>query len=213
MIAENDLALGEVVDLISHSSIWRHSLILVVEDDSQDGLDHVDAHRIPALAISPYSRRGAVVHTRYDFLSFIRTLERVVGMRSLNLFDALAVPLYDAFDPNPSDNDEPYEAIVPDVDLLERNTASTPAARLSQKLPLEFTDRAPQRLLDRILWKYVHGENSEPPPPGPNASGFDEELWWRDGTPKRAELMAEVRELLGVSRAQQEDAFEGGGGD
>ncbi len=213
MIAENDLALGEIVDLISHSPIWRSSLILVIEDDSQDGLDHVDAHRIPALAISPYSRRAAVVHTRYDFLSFIRTLERVVGMRPLNLFDALAVPLYDAFDANPSDNDEPYQAIVPDVDLLERNTASSPAARLSQKLPLDFTDRAPQRLLDRILWKYVHGAGSEPPPPGPNASGLDEDRWWRESAPSRAELLADVRELLGVSREQQDAAFGGGGDD
>ena len=69
----------------------------MIEDDSQDGADHVDAHRIPALAISPYAKRGAVIHTRYDFLSFIRTLEIVIGMKSLNLFDALAVPMYDAF--------------------------------------------------------------------------------------------------------------------
>ena len=102
MIAENDYALGQIVDLISHSPIWDKSLILVIEDDSQDGADHVDAHRIPAFAISCYAKRGAVVHTRYDFLSFIRTLEIVVGMKSLNLFDATAVPMYDAFDPNPT---------------------------------------------------------------------------------------------------------------
>jgi YVTN family beta-propeller protein len=208
MIAENDLALGEIVDEISHSPIWPRSLILVIEDDSQDGLDHVDAHRIPALSISPYSRRGAAVHTRYDFLSFIRTLEIVVGMRPLNLFDALAVPMYDAFDGNPSDNDEPYDAIVPNVNLLERNTAQTPGAALSRRLPLHFTDRTPQRLLDRILWQYTHGRGSEPPPPGPNASGLDEELWWRHGTPSRAELMREVRELLGVTKTEQERAFD-----
>ncbi len=208
MIAENDLALGEVVDLISHAPIWERSLILVIEDDSQDGLDHVDAHRIPALAISPYSRRGAVVHTRYDFLSFIRTLERVIGMKPLNLFDALAVPMYDVFDDDPSDNDEPYEAITPNVNLLERNTASSPAAGLSRRLPLAFTDRSPQRLLDRILWKYVHGAGSEPPPPGPNASGIDEDRWWREGSPSRAELMEEVRELLGITGEQQRGAFE-----
>ena len=76
------------MDLISHSPIWGSSLILVLEDDSQDGADHVDAHRIPALAISPFTKRGAVVHTRYDFLSFIRTLELTIGMKPLNLFDA-----------------------------------------------------------------------------------------------------------------------------
>jgi hypothetical protein len=110
MIAENELALGEIVELISHSPIWERSLILVVEDGSQDGADHVDAHRIPAFAIGRYAKRGAVIHRRYDFLSFIRTLEMIVGMKPLNLFDGTAVPLYDAFDPDPSDNAEPYRA-------------------------------------------------------------------------------------------------------
>ncbi len=198
MIAENDLALGEIVDKISHSSIWEKSLILVIEDDSQDGADHVDAHRIPAFAISPYAKRGAVVHTRYDFLSFIRTLELVVGMKSLNLFDALAVPMYDAFDADPSDNSEPYDAITPAVDLLERNTARSPNARLSERLPLEFTDRTPQRILDRILWQYVHGAGSEPPPPGPNAAGLDERAWKHSGATSDEEALEEVIELLGL---------------
>ena len=200
MIAENDLALGEIVDLISHSPIWEKSLILVIEDDSQDGLDHVDAHRIPAFAISPYSRRGSAIHTRYDFLSFIRTLEIVVGMKPLNLFDATAVPMYDAFDAGAADNDDPYDAITPQVNLLERNPPNGPAARLSARLPLDFTDRSPQRLLDTILWKYVHGADAEPPPPGPNASGIDSARWFREGAPERAELMAEVREALGLTR-------------
>ena len=196
MIAENDLALGEIVDLISNSEIWERSLILVIEDDSQDGADHVDAHRIPALAISPYTKRGAVVSNRYDFLSFIRTLELVLGMKPLNLFDATAVPLYDAFDSDPSDNDEPYDAIVPDVNLLERNTESSPNAELSEKLPLQFTDRTPQRMLDRILWQSVHGPDSEPPPPGPNASGLDEAAWRRHGGLSPEEALEEVYEEL-----------------
>jgi YVTN family beta-propeller protein len=207
MIAENDLALGEVVDLISHSPIWERSLILVIEDDSQDGADHVDAHRIPAFAISPYARRGAVVHTRYDFLSFIRTLELVLGMKPLNLFDATAVPMYDAFDSDPSDNSEPYEAITPEVDLLERNTEDSPNARLSRRLPLDFTDRTPQRILDKILWQYVHGEDAEPPPPGPNASGLDEAEWRQEGAVTDAEALDEVEELLlGDAEANEEPA-------
>ena len=115
----------------------------MIEDDSQDGSDHVDAHRIPALAISPYAKRGAVVHARYDFLSFVRTLEIVVGMEPLNLFDALAVPMYDAFDADPG-NGEPYAAIPPDVSLTERNTPSAKNARFSDRLALEQTDRTPQ---------------------------------------------------------------------
>ena len=197
MIAENDYALGQLVDLISKSSIWDKSLILVIEDDSQDGADHVDAHRIPAFAISPYAKRGAVVHTRYDFLSFIRTLEIVVGMKPLNLFDALAVPMYDAFGPNP-DNDEPYNAIKPSINLTERNSASSTNARFSKSLPLLHTDRSPQRYLDKILWQYVHGKDSEPPPPGPNASGLDEEAWKRTGQ------VADPEELLEKEAEEEE---------
>ncbi|MGI9021349.1 MAG: alkaline phosphatase family protein [Solirubrobacterales bacterium] len=204
MIAENDLALGEVVEEISNSPIWEKSLILVIEDDSQDGADHVDAHRIPAFAISPYARRGAVVHTRYDFLSFIRTLERVIGMKPLNLFDATAVPMYDAFDSDLSDNAEPYEAIIPEVDLLERNTAASPNAKQSSRLPLDFTDRTPQGVLDQILWQYVHGEGSTPPPPGPNASGLDEQRWRQEGlvTPEEArrELLEQAKQWPGYER-------------
>jgi DNA-binding beta-propeller fold protein YncE len=180
MIADNDYALGQIVDLISHSPVWGSSLIMVMEDDSQDGADHVDAHRIPALVISPFTKRGAVVHTRYDFLSFIRTLELTTGMKSLNLFDALAVPLYDAFDAQ-AGNNEPYDAIKPNVSLTERNTGATANARLSGRLPLNSPDRVPQRVLDRILWQYVHGKASKPPPPGPNASGEDEEQPGREG--------------------------------
>jgi phospholipase C len=168
MIAENDYGLGQIVDLISHSSIWSSSLILVLEDDSQDGADHVDAHRIPALAISPYARRGAVVHTRYDFPSFIRTLELVVGMKPLNMFDALGVPLYDAFGTSPA-NIEHYTAISPKVNLAERNGANSPAATQSQGLNLTIPDQVPQDVLDSILWKSVHGAKAVPPPPGPNA--------------------------------------------
>jgi DNA-binding beta-propeller fold protein YncE len=180
MVAENDYALGQFVDLISHSSIWDKSLILVIEDDSQDGADHVDAHRIPAFAISPYAKKGAVIHTRYDFLSFIRTLEIVTGMKPLNLFDATAVPLYDAFTTG-ADNGGAYDAIVPEQNLTERNPAAAANARLSERIDVGRTDRTPQPILDRILWQYVHGRESEPPPPGPNASGLDLERWRGQG--------------------------------
>ena len=181
MVAENDLALGEVVDLISKSPIWKDSLILVIEDDSQNGADHVDAHRIPAFAISPYAKKEAVIHTRYDFLSFIRTLEIVIGMKPLNLFDAIAVPMYDVFTENP-DNAAPYDLIVPKQSLTERNTESSPGARLSKAARIgDKTDGTPQRLLDMVLWKAVHGADAIPPPPGPNASALDDEAMRRMG--------------------------------
>lgn len=169
MIAENDYGLGQIVDLISHSSIWDSSLILVVEDDTQDGADHVDAHRMPALAISPYAKQGAVVHTRYDMLSFIRTLELPIGMKPLGLGDALAVPLYDAFGGTPA-NSAPYTAIAPNVPIDERNTASSAGAAASSRMNFRQIDSMPQRALDGVLWKSVHGTSSVPPPPGPNAS-------------------------------------------
>ena len=172
-IATNDYALGQIVDLISHSDVWSSSAILVVEDDSQDGADHVDAHRMPALVVSPYAKKGAVIHTRYDHLSFLKTLEIITGIKQFNLAEALAVPLYDAFDASPG-NSDPYDAILPDVSLTEKNTAATPDAKLSSRLPLTTIDQVPQRTLDRILWHYVHGMDSAPPPPGPNASGLDE---------------------------------------
>ena len=137
-----------------------------------------------------------MVHNRYDFLSFIRTLELVTGMKSLNLFDATAVPLYDAFDADPSDNSEPYDAIVPGVDRNERNPATAAAAKQSAALPLTLTDRVPQPLLDAILWKYVHGADANPPPPGPNASGSTPPRGKQSDAADYAEGLAEVREEL-----------------
>jgi hypothetical protein len=173
MIADNDEALGRIVDLISHSSIWASSAIFVVEDDSQDGADHVDAHRIPALVISPYAKPGAVVHTRYDFPSVLRSMELIMGMNPLGLHDAVGVPMYDAFQTTP-DNAAAFTYIPAKVSLLETNPSSGPGALASARLP-QGTDEIPQRKLDALLWKSIHGWHSSPPPPGPNASLKDDE--------------------------------------
>ena len=170
MVADNDYALGQIVDTISHSSVWDSSMIVVMEDDSQDGADHVDAHRIPALVISPYAKRGAVVHTRYDFPSLIRTAELPIGMKPFTLFDALATPLYDAFDSAPN-NLQPFDAATPNIDINAKN-ASTPANRAAVRGYDPYaTDRVPQRVLDAQVWRAVRGPGSKPPPPGPNAEG------------------------------------------
>src|SRR5262249_20234833 len=120
MIADNDLALGQIVDTISHSAIWSSSAIFVVEDDSQNGADHVDGHRAVAAVISPYAKSDTTVSTRYDQLSMIRSMELILGMRPLGLADALATPMYDAFSPTP-DNSAPFTALPETVDLLARN--------------------------------------------------------------------------------------------
>ncbi len=170
MIADNDLALGQIVDLISHSSIWSSSAIFVVEDDSQDGADHVDAHRMPAYVISPWAKRGAVVHTRYDQYSALRTVELMVGLHPLSLNDALATPMYDCFDTTPDVAGTTYTAITPTQGISAINKSTAADAALSNELPWDNIDLVPQAVSDQILWHAVYGQGSTPPAPGPDAS-------------------------------------------
>ncbi|MCW2543508.1 MAG: beta-propeller repeat protein [Frankiales bacterium] len=172
MLADNDYGVGQLVDKISHSSIWASSAIFVIEDDSQDGADHVDAHRIPALVVSPFAK-NAVVHQRYDFLSVIRSIELILGMHPLGFSDALATPMYAAFTGRPL-NLAPYQSLVPAQNRLALNTASSPGAAASARMDFRTPDGVPQRELDAVLWQSVHGAGSAPPPPGPGASGRDE---------------------------------------
>jgi YVTN family beta-propeller protein len=174
MVADNDYGLGQLVDVISHSPIWKSSAIFVVEDDAQDGADHVDAHRIPAAVISPYTTPGAVVHTRYDFLSVLRSMELILGMEPIGLADAYATPMYDAFSPA-AGNLAPYSAVVPEQDRSAVNSAASPDAALSGSLDFSAVDQIPERILDRILWHAVYGADATPPPPGPNADPEEED--------------------------------------
>ena len=170
-VADNDWALGQIVDEISHSSIWDSSLILVLEDDAQDGADHVDAHRIPALVISPYAKAGAVIPNRYDQLSFLRTMEIITGMKPANLAEALAVPMYEAFTSTPS-NAAPYTAIPPNVNVLATNPDTAANRAATAGLNFNMADQVPEQRLDAMLWHAAHGWNSTPPPPGPNGSAL-----------------------------------------
>ncbi len=169
MVADSDLAIGQLVDTISHSSIWSSSAIFIVEDDSQDGADHANAHRIPVAVISPYAAKGTVVHTRYDLLSVIRSVELIIGMSPLTMNDALATPMYNAFTAK-ADNAATYTAITPNVDRMKMNTAASPDSEWSASLPLDKVDAVPQSSLDAIIWHSVFGSRSTPPPPGPGAS-------------------------------------------
>jgi DNA-binding beta-propeller fold protein YncE len=173
-IADNDLALGQVVELVSQSSIWDQSAIFVVEDDSQDGADSVDAHRIPAFVISPWAKSGGrVISNRYDQYSFLRTAELILGLEPLSINDALATPLYDAFISGverPDVEGTRYHAIQPEVSLTEVNPPNAPNAKLSAALPFNTVDAVPQRISDQILWQSVYGRDSTPPRPGPNHS-------------------------------------------
>ncbi len=170
MVADSDLGVGQIIDTISHSPIWSSSAIFVVEDDSQDGADHVDAHRIPVLVVSPYARSRAVIHTRYDLLSAVRSVELIAGLKPLTLNDALATPMYSAFSSKP-ENLEAYTAITPSADLLATNGPDAPDSPWSSRLALDKPDQVSQADLDVILWHSVHGADSSAPPPGPRAEG------------------------------------------
>ena len=164
-------ALGQLVQLVSQSPIWGQSAIFVMEDDSQDGIDSVDAHRIPALVISPWAKRGAVVSTRYDHYSFLRTAEMMSGLSPLSLNDALATPLYDAFLSGDAQPDlTPYTAIQPSQPMSETNPANAAGAAMSKALPWDKVDAVPQRLSDELIWQSVFGPGSAVPPAGPNHS-------------------------------------------
>ena len=115
LVAQNDAALGFIIETISHSPIWKDSLILVTEDDAQNGPDHVDATRTVGLAASPFVKRNAVVSSRYDQLSLLRTIELTLGLPPLNLNDALAVPMFDIFTARP--DFRPFEAAAPSAHL------------------------------------------------------------------------------------------------
>lgn len=204
-VADNDLALGQLVELVSQSKIWAKSAIFVIEDDSQDGLDSVDAHRIPAFVISPWAKKGVVVNTRYDQYSFLRTAELISGLNPLSLNDALATPLYDAFisgDTPPDVEGTRYRAIQPEQSLTEVNPPNAPNARLSASLPWDKVDYVPQRIADRILWQSVFGAGSTPPPPGPNASPI--EAARAEGAMKRYRRGASPRAWL-LRDSEEED--------
>ncbi len=168
-VADNDLAIGQLVQIISASSIWPQSAIFIVEDDAQDGADHYEAHRAPAFVISPWAKHGGVlVHTHYDQYSVLRTIEMILGMSPLSIYDANAAPMYDAFNSTPDNT--PYTAITPERSLTALNTAAAANAKLSAALPFDRPDAVPEAIADRILWQSVFGKDSKPPSPGPNAS-------------------------------------------
>jgi len=171
-VADNDLGIGQLVQIISHSPIWPESAIFIVEDDSQDGPDHYEAHRAPAYVISPWARHGGVlVHTHYDQYSVLRTIELILGMQPLSIYDANAAPMYDAF--NTTADDSTYNAITPERSLTAINPADAANAELSAAMPFNRPDLVPQEISDRILWQSVYGKDSPPPRPGPNASRLE----------------------------------------
>src|SRR5262245_3600456 len=167
-MADNDLALGRMVDAVSHSPYWSSTVIISVEDDAQDGPDHVDAHRAPALVISPYTQSGTVDSTHYDTASALATIEDLLGMEPMSSFDARAIRMWPSFRTTP--NLRPYDAITPSVVPFGEpgapvNGADAPLAEASARMDFSQPDRIPEHTLDAAVWKSVRGAASTMPTP------------------------------------------------
>ncbi|MFI5178784.1 MAG: alkaline phosphatase family protein [Vicinamibacterales bacterium] len=163
MIAENDQALGRLVDVVSHSRYWNDSAIFVLEDDAQNGPDHVDAHRSVALIASPYVKRGAVDSTLYTTSGMLRTMELILGLPPMSQYDASAHPMYNAFTNTTAL--APFTRRDARVRLDEMNTGTGPDARASAAMDFTHEDLAPEIELNEILWRSVHGPAAVMPPP------------------------------------------------
>jgi DNA-binding beta-propeller fold protein YncE len=168
LVADNDRAFGMVAEAVSHSRFWGQTAIFVVEDDAQNGPDHVDAHRTIAFAISPYARRGAVDSTMYSTCSMLRTMELILGLEPLSQFDAAAMPMYRSFQPKP--HLRPYRAVPVAVDLDERNTARSWGSDESERMDFSREDAADDLLLNQVIWQAVRG--SAQPMPAPVRAAF-----------------------------------------
>ncbi len=162
-VADNDLAVGRFVEYLSKSPIWKESAVFILEDDAQNGADHVDAHRSPALVISPYTKRNHVEHTAYSTSGMLRTMELILGLPPMSQYDAAARPMFACFTNTPTLT--PYTHIPARVDLDAKNTAMTEPARQSEKIDLRYADKIDDRLFNEIIWKTVKGEHSVMPAP------------------------------------------------
>ncbi len=163
MVADNDLALGMVVDAISHSKFWKETAIFVIEDDAQNGPDHVDSHRVVALVISPYTKRKYVDSTMYSTSSMLRTMELILGLQPMSQFDAAARPMYNSF--TSKADITPYQHAPAQVDLKATNQPGVFGAELSEKMDLAKEDRADDILFNEVIWKSVRGAHSRMPAP------------------------------------------------
>ena len=163
-IADNDLALGLFVEYLSKSPVWKESAVFVLEDDAQNGADHVDAHRSIAFVASPYTRRKYVDHTLYSTNSMLRTMELIIGMPPMSQHDAAATPMWRSFTANADFT--PFRALPSNVNLDDRNAAvGNDLQRRSEAFDMTAEDRVPDLEFNEVLWKIIKGEQSEMPAP------------------------------------------------
>jgi hypothetical protein len=163
MVADNDYAVGELVEAVSNSPYWKSTVILIVEDDAQNGFDHVDAHRSTAFVVSPYVQRGLVASRFHNTDSVLRTIEVLLQMPPMCQYDAIAPPLLDVFTPRP-DNAESFTAVLPSRTVLAEVNAPS-AYRSSDSLrmfPPRVADAGPDAAMTDIVWHAVKGNAKMP---------------------------------------------------
>ncbi len=161
MMADNDLALGMVVEAVSHSKFWKETAIFVLEDDAQNGPDHVDAHRSPLLVASPWAKRGWVDHNMYSTTSVLRTIELILGLEPMSQFDAAAFPLTTAFTDKPDYT--PYTRLQNTWPTDRINSDNAYGAKASALMDWDEEDETPEQPLNEILWKSIKGADSPMP--------------------------------------------------
>jgi len=162
-VADNDQGVGLMIEHLSHSPIWKESVVFVLEDDAQNGPDHIDAHRSPIYVAGPYVKHNAVVHNMYSTSGVLRTIELILGLPPMSQYDAAALPMYDCF--GSTADLSPYLAKPAQVDLEKRNLADNESSRRSQLFNFAKEDKVPDLELNDVIWKYVKGENAVMPAP------------------------------------------------
>ena len=160
-VADNDYALGQLVEAVSKSKFWKNTAIFVLEDDAQNGPDHIDSHRSPGFVLSPYTRRGVVDSTMYNTVSMLRTIELILGLRPMTHFDGGARPMASVFAKNPVMT--PYSAEKPRISLEDRNPAVSLTAARSKELDFHDADLNDDDEMNDILWRAIKG--TTPPAP------------------------------------------------
>jgi YVTN family beta-propeller protein len=168
-VADNDLAFGQIVEAVSHSKFWTNTCIFAVEDDPQNGWDHVSGYRTTAYVISPFTKRSVTVSTQYNQTSLLRTMELMLGLPPMNQMDATATPMFDCFTSQPDYT--AFDAVTNNVPLDEmnpppkriQNAELRRDAMVSAKLPLDKEDQCPEDVFNRILWRAMKGPQTPYP--------------------------------------------------
>lgn len=162
-VADNDHAVGMFIEHLSKSKIWKESVVFILEDDAQDGPDHVDAHRSTAYVAGGFVKRNYVDHTMYTTSSMLRTIELILGLEPMSQYDAAAEPMWRCFTSQP--NLTPFTTRALQIDINEKNKVENAWQRISEKLDFSKEDRAPDRLFTEVIWKAVKGEQAIVPAP------------------------------------------------